>query len=90
MAWIDDDSEVRYDGAETDDYYATLDPPYVAKNGPLDTVGELLLIRGFSRAILYGGKLETGFEGEEPVTVSGIADLETLRRIGMVHALFAQ
>jgi len=83
--WIDKDPDPRYDGAETDDYYATLEEPYVAKNAPLDTVGELLLIRGFTRAILYGGTLDTGFEGEEPVQVTGIHDLLTTYGDGKVN-----
>lgn len=55
--WLDADDLPRQDGAETDDYYARLDPPYSAKNGPLDTVRELLLARGFTEALLSGGLL---------------------------------
>jgi len=40
-------------GAE-DQYYAQLDPPYAVKNAPLDTVEELLLVRGFTGELLYG------------------------------------
>ena len=32
----------------------TLDPPYRAKNKPLDTVEELLMVKGFDGRILYG------------------------------------
>jgi general secretion pathway protein K len=53
--WVDADDTPRADGAETDDYYANLDPPYRSKDGPLDTVGEMLLIRGYTREILEGG-----------------------------------
>lgn len=55
--WIDTDDIPSNDGAETDDYYATLDKPYSAKNGPLDTIRELLLVRGFTEPILTGGIL---------------------------------
>jgi len=85
LDWIDGDGEPRRDGAETDDYYARLDPPYRAKNGPLDTVGELLLVRGFNRAVLYGGTLEPAREGEEPVSVSGIEDMLTTYGDGKVN-----
>jgi general secretion pathway protein K len=79
LDWMDPDNVPRPgDGAETEDTYAVLDPPMRAKNGPLDTVGELLLVKGFSPAILYGGLLDTGFSGTEPVPVSGIADLLTV------------
>ena len=75
--WIDKDDVPRLDGAETEDHYGTLDPPYEAKNNPLDTVGELLLVRGYDRSIVYGGRLTEGFEGEEPLAVQGIESLLT-------------
>lgn len=55
LDWIDADDNVRTKGAETTDYYAELDPPYKAKNGPVDTVRELLLVKGFSETLLTGG-----------------------------------
>ena len=54
LDWIDSDDEPREFGAEID-YYASLDPPYAPKNGPLDTVEELLLIRDVSPWLLFGG-----------------------------------
>ncbi len=75
LDWTDDNDMARLDGAETEDYYAQLDPPYRAKNGPFDTVEELLLVKGFSRPILFGGEV-TVREGET-VRVSGIRDLLT-------------
>jgi len=78
LDWTDGDDIPRVDGAETEDYYATLDTPYRAKNADLDAVGELLLIKGFNKTILEGGVLETGIEGEEAVHVSGIKDLLTI------------
>ena len=77
LDWIDPDDDALDDGAETDDYYATLDPPYKAKNGPLYTVEELLLVKGFTREILYGGPVEADSFGDEPVIISGMADLLT-------------
>lgn len=79
MDWMDADMDARPgDGAETDDYYATLDPPSRAKDGPLDTVGELLLVKSFKPAVLYGGILNKDAEGEDPIVLSGIADLLTV------------
>jgi len=57
MDWIDADDVPHPDGAESDDYYLTLEKPYRAKNAPLDTVDELLLVKGFTNAYLYGGAL---------------------------------
>jgi general secretion pathway protein K len=45
--WIDQDDQPTAAGAETN-YYQGLRPPYGAKNGKLDTVEELLLVRGWT------------------------------------------
>jgi general secretion pathway protein K len=78
LDWIDKDDVERSDGAETEDYYATLENPYGARNGALYSVDELVLIKGFTQEIIYGGLLEgeSGEEGEA-VIASGIADLLT-------------
>lgn len=52
--WMDEDDEPREGGAEGPDYYNTLEPPYNAKNGALDSIEELLLVKGITPAILYG------------------------------------
>lgn len=53
MDWRDVDNLHRANGAE-DDYYQTLNPPYKAKNGRIDTIEELLLVRGVSKEYFYG------------------------------------
>jgi general secretion pathway protein K len=68
--WIDTDDNPRNDGAETDDYYSTLEKPYSAKNGPLDTIRELLLIRGFTEPILTGGILNPEDPKPSQITIS--------------------
>ena len=45
--WIDADDNLSPDGAETE-YYQSLSPPYSAKNGPIDDLSELLLIKGIA------------------------------------------
>lgn len=85
LDWIDKDNNVRDDGAETDDHYATLDPPRRAKNGPLDTVGELLLVRGFTQAILSGGVVGADENGEGGFRTSGIKDMLTTYGDGKVN-----
>lgn len=57
--WLDEDDGVYSDpddpgatqGAE-DAYYQRLARPYTAKNGPLDTVGELAMVRGFTAEVI--------------------------------------
>jgi len=51
--WRDTDSDVTAGGAE-DEYYLLLPTPYHCKNGPLETVDEVLLIKGASADLLYG------------------------------------
>lgn len=45
LDWIDRDDNSHVNGAESD-YYQGLTPPYSAKNGPIDDISELLLIKG--------------------------------------------
>lgn len=83
--WTDENDEPLPDGAETDDYYANLEEPYMARNGPLDTVGELLLIKGFTREILSGGVLQEGVFEDDAITCSGISDMLTTYGDGKVN-----
>lgn len=54
LDWRDTDDATRPGGAESE-YYNTLKPPYNAKaTGKFDTVEELLLVKGFTAAVLYG------------------------------------
>lgn len=53
LDYLDEDDEPRAFGAEYD-YYNTLDPPYNPKNGPLETVEELLLVKGVRPELLFG------------------------------------
>jgi general secretion pathway protein K len=56
--WTDDDDEVtslsfvtRENLGVESDYYSTLDPAYRCKNKPLDTIEEMLLIKGISHEV---------------------------------------
>lgn len=53
MDWKDTNTNVGPNGAE-DDYYQNLTPAYRAKNGRIDAVEELLLIRGMTADYFYG------------------------------------
>jgi general secretion pathway protein K len=69
--WIDPDDLEQPEGAESA-YYETLDPPYLAKNGPLDDLSELLFIRGITPELYFGlereeqpaGRLGFGRQGQ--------------------------
>lgn len=51
--WVDADSTPLAGGAESD-YYSGLSPPYSAKNAPLDSIEELLLVKGVTPQLLFG------------------------------------
>jgi len=52
--WRDEDKFHRVNGAE-DDYYQSLPNPYKCKNGDFDSVEELLLVKGMTPEIFFGG-----------------------------------
>ncbi len=55
LDWRDTDNNSRSKTGETEaQYYRTLDRPYHIKNGPFDTVEELLLVKGVTGSLLYG------------------------------------
>lgn len=87
--WVDEDSITESaDGAESE-YYEGLETPYTCKNGPLDTVGELMFIKGFDRngGVLLKGGLWNPEEtnSERQVFVSGIEGLFTTYGEGKIN-----
>jgi Type II secretion system (T2SS), protein K len=85
--WIDADNDTRMGGAETE-YYQTLDPPYVAKNGPIDDLSELLLIKGIrDDPELYWGSDATNHSSpifqNRVVTRSGMEAMPGEQRPGL-------
>ena len=62
--WLDsgDDNAITgLNGAESD-YYETLDPPYVSRNGPMIDIGELARVRGVTPALFEGSATTPGLE----------------------------
>jgi type II secretory pathway component PulK len=53
LDWLDEDSDPRPNGSELE-YYSVLPTPYAPKNGPIDSVEELLLVRGVTPDLLFG------------------------------------
>ncbi|RLT04488.1 MAG: hypothetical protein DWI21_14240 [Planctomycetota bacterium] len=53
LDFIDDDETSRTNGCESE-YYNGLQPSYSSKNSPLESLDELLLVRGVSSEYLYG------------------------------------
>jgi len=97
--WIDADDMPRVAGAESD-YYQGLNPPYFAKNAPIDDLSELLLVRGISDQpeIYWGGSAtnhtpatfqhKLGFgnsPGQPPDYPFGLKDLFTPISSGLIN-----
>ena len=53
--WLDKDDEVTGSGAESN-YYRSLAKPYSPKNGVLDCLDDLLMVKGITRTLFYGSK----------------------------------
>lgn len=77
MDWRDPDDFYRLNGAEND-YYRSLPDPYDCKNGNLDSIEELLLIKGVTRELFYG-KIKKEDGGRERV---GLKDLFSVYSFG--------
>jgi hypothetical protein len=60
LDWLDADDDTRDYGTESA-YYGSESPPYAAKNGPMDSLEEMLLIRGVTPQLLFG--LDTNRNG---------------------------
>ena len=84
LDWLDADDDPRPNGAESS-YYSGLNPPYMPKNGPLDTIEELLLVRGVTPQLLFGadanrnGFIDAGEQKLPQIADSANADPETNR-----------
>jgi type II secretory pathway component PulK len=92
--WTDLDSVVSgRNGAEDEYYKLEADPktgepriPYTARNGPVDTIDELRLIKGFIPAILDGGTLNPEEKRpDQQIFVRGIKELFTTYGDGKIN-----
>jgi general secretion pathway protein K len=53
LDWVNPIQSSGFSGAKND-YYMRLNPPYYCKNGPIDDISELLLIKGITPDIYWG------------------------------------
>jgi general secretion pathway protein K len=72
LDWLDPDDVPRPEGAEAD-YYAGLDVPVGIKNGPMDSLEELLMVKGVTPDLYFG---------DRELEVPPLADLLTVRGHG--------
>ncbi len=87
LDFIDEDEDVRPLGAESG-YYAGLSPPYQAKNAPLDTIEELLLVRGVTPQLLFGlDANHNGILDQEEVSSPDAGDIDPSLLLGWASYL---
>lgn len=81
-AWIDwqDLNDQTTPGGAEMDYYQELDPPYFPRNGQLETVEEILLIKGFD-TVFKDLDLDAAFTlyGENELVNLNVATIEAMR-----------
>ncbi len=77
--WRDPNDLHLLNGAE-EDYYRSLDEPYSSKDGPLEAIEELLLVKGMTPEILYG---TTGADEED--SYEGVMKYLTVYNTGIVN-----
>lgn len=80
--WRDSNDSYRLNGAESDDYYLKLGVPYRARNGNLQSINELLQIKGITPVLFRGTPERAGLA--ELVTVAtpnpGAVNINTASR----------
>jgi type II secretory pathway component PulK len=89
--WRDPNEEHRLNGAESEDYYLKLPLPYRSKNSNLDSITELLQIKGITPAIYQGVAGKPGLAAYVTVKSPGQVNLNTascmvLRSLGFGDA----
>lgn len=99
LDWIDMDDNTHVGGTESS-YYQSLDPPYFAKNRPVDDLTELLLVRGVTPEIYWGGvatnhapgafqnklgRLGAGFQPQQPAVGAGLEEIFTPLSNGKIN-----
>lgn len=74
LDWLDPDETPRANGAENETYTA-LATPYRCKNGPLDSIEELLLVQGVTPYLLFGNDRNRNGILDPDEDDSGVIDL---------------
>lgn len=70
--WLDyDDGDAQEPEGAEHEYYAGLENPYPCKNGPMNSIEELLLIKGITPELYFGDEKQEQLPLSEYLTVHG-------------------
>lgn len=72
LDWIDEDDDQRQSGAEAG-YYGELQPSYGPRNGPIETLAELLMVRGVTPELLFGVDANMNYQPDAGETGEALA-----------------
>ena len=86
LDWRDKNDLHHLNGAE-DDYYLSLDPPYECKDADFDAVEELLLVKGVTEEIFYGGleSMVTIYSETDKININAASEKMLLSIPGMTE-----
>ena len=74
--WIDpDDNATRF--GEENGYYQSLENPYSCKNGPIESLGQVLLIKGVTNELFHGSEHMPGISNYLTVYGDGRVNINT-------------
>lgn len=79
--WIDKDDDITGSGGAERAYYGALENPYTPKNGPLDCIDELLMIKGMTKKLYYGTTETPGLRQLLTVYGDGRINVNTAPRL---------
>jgi len=93
--WRDANDDHRANGAESDDTYLKLAVPYRARNANIESLRELLQIKGITPALYYGAEGRPGLVNAVTVRSTGRLNVNTadplvLRALGLSEAELSQ
>ncbi|MEW6305883.1 MAG: hypothetical protein AB1705_20585 [Verrucomicrobiota bacterium] len=78
LDWMDADDNTHLSGTESD-YYLTMQPAYYAKNGPIDDLAELMMVRYVTPEIYWGPNGTNVSTAPVPVAATIAASTSTTR-----------
>ena len=93
--WRDANEAHRLNGAESEDTYLKLAVPYRARNADLESISELLQVKGVTRALFQGGPDRPALADQVTVKTEGRVNVNTagplvLRALGLSDAEISQ
>ena len=74
--WIDPDDDLTRFGSENG-YYRSLENPYSCKNGPIESLSQMLLIKGITKDLFYGNEHLPGISSYLTVYGDGKININT-------------